>query len=466
MATVLAPALHGGCSAVISKDEIAAAENHHHHCHHHHPATATALVDTNTTIKPYGRSTPTVPAAFCQPKTINTLLDDTTLAGVLSHLTWEEVLWTAPTVCRQWRNVIAQQPHALPGDELFCNRRELYHRLPQIAARISHLRALRLDYGSIQSETFTLEPQVLRASLRHWQHSLQSLTLRETGLTKLPFGDTDNVDDCPILPNLTSVDLSRNAQLEWKMKGLLRHAPHLQQLRCSHNPRLTGQLNELSVIRSTLTHLCLWGCQNVRGQLSELADFPQLQHVNLDGTSVVGTARQLLDVQPHPSQTAYFPALETLQLDPAQDDLCSRLDFDNTRQVGEIMQARHALLQRYPKLRLMHKQWYLSVDSTDRYSAPQHRQQQQPGSQRLPPQPPMAVEFVRVGACMVGWRWTNSTPTGACHTHWLTKGQQEGEENNAFKNKKQLAALQRNVVDFAGHWQPPTRQEYWQQFVL
>jgi hypothetical protein len=74
---------------------------------------------------------------------------------------------------------------------------------------------------------------------------------------------------------------------------MLAGMPMLKELVCINNDHLTGNVNSLRVIKNTLEKVEIGGCQYVEGNFMDLADFPHLKELDLEGTAVTGDIRDI-----------------------------------------------------------------------------------------------------------------------------------------------------------------------------
>lgn len=114
----------------------------------------------------------------------------------------------------------------------------------------------------------------------------------------------------------------------------------------------------------------------------ELADFPNLKDVGLEGTNVTGDIREISDDS--------FVALESLGVG---DGVYGGGDFKRIHDAPAIMLARYRVKKRNPEI-FSNRRWALAYDSPDRYEIQGHH------SRAFP----FHAEFVVAGT-RIGWRW-------------------------------------------------------------
>ena len=98
-------------------------------------------------------------------------------------------------------------------------------------------------------------------------------------------------------------------RLKWDLE-MLAGFPMLKELNCKRNECLTGNINSLRVLKDTLEKVILEDCSGVEGNFMDLADFPHLKQLKLEGklegTAVAGDIRDIGEND--------FPSLEHLDL--------------------------------------------------------------------------------------------------------------------------------------------------------
>ena len=69
--------------------------------------------------------------------------------------------------------------------------------------------------------------------------------------------------------------------------------PMLKEVECDYNQSLCGNINSLRVLKDTLEKVHIGNCVGVEGNFMDLADFPCLNELYLDDTSVIGDIRDV-----------------------------------------------------------------------------------------------------------------------------------------------------------------------------
>ena len=237
-------------------------------------------------------------------------------------------------------------------------------------------------------------------------------------------------------PQLQSLQLKHPGNLQWDL-SMLKGLPKLQTLHCIKNSKLTGNLKSIRVLRNSLVNLCLSNCQEVKGILADLKDFPKLEKLNLEDTKVTGDIRNI-----GPQD---FISMEEMDLG---HNVYGGKSFFSIREAPEIMLGWYRLKKRRPKV-LDGRQISLSQNSSEWYELHNfvHKRKM-----------PTDVEFVKAG-CRLGWRWTNGYPGGSCEIHWLDPEPHPSEDGYG-EYIRAVAKIQNNIDFFHGFLVPPTEEEY------
>jgi len=222
-------------------------------------------------------------------------LDTSLLAIVFSHLPWKEVL-RARRVNRQWKQAAAQAVVA----EVALREVTEAQNLATTAAALPHVQSFRVNHldgetdliSFMDGEGVTITrrgaeqrpPPIDLSSIANFRY-LQNLQLQHTVLC----------GSYPFLfqfQHLKSLDLRGNTLLTWDLQ-LLSAMPCLENLSCTSNFALTGDLRSLRVLKDSLASVNLKDCERVTGLLDELYDFPHLRELNLEETLVAGDVRTI-----------------------------------------------------------------------------------------------------------------------------------------------------------------------------
>ena len=75
------------------------------------------------------------------------------------------------------------------------------------------------------------------------------------------------------LPNLETLKLTWNPELEWELADLAGLVAKLKELNCPHNRRLTEKLRDLVHLKGILVKLNLHTCRDLTGSLADIYEF-------------------------------------------------------------------------------------------------------------------------------------------------------------------------------------------------
>ncbi len=107
--------------------------------------------------------------------------------------------------------------------------------------------------------------------------------------------------DFPLLQTLSI----KSRYLKWDLE-MLSGMPLLKELYCYDNRSMTGSISSLRVLKGTLEKVRIRYCPAVEGNFMNLADFPHLEELELEGTAVAGDIRDIGE--------NHFSLLESLSL--------------------------------------------------------------------------------------------------------------------------------------------------------
>ena len=217
----------------------------------------------------------------------------------------------------------------------------------------------------------------------------------------------------------------------------------LEELVCVGNP-VSGNIRNLRVLKDSLEKLALKGNVNVRGSFMDLADFPQLRVLLLDGTSVTGDIRDIGKDD--------FSKLEQLVL-PSTIYGGNEYELQRISDAPELMRALYLLKKQHPSLML--DEWYgvLSQDSPDWYDWDEEMEEDGV-------LPPFCISLVEIGT-RIGYRWIdNIAGEYPCEVNWLDPvPDEESSDYEEFLDELQQIENEYDDVYKAYH-QPPTQEEY------
>ena len=173
---------------------------------------------------------------------------------------------------------------------------------------------------------------------------------------------------------------------------MLAGLPSLKDIKCLDSHNVTGNISSLRALKHTLVAISFEECKKIRGNLMDLADFPNLRTLDLRVTAVTGDIRQIGERD--------FVALESLQL-PHRVYGGVGYKFQRISDALDLAEHIHALLKQRSNLQL--KNWFafLSDRSPDSYEGQD--------DWRDLIQAPFYIVLVKAGP-RLGWRWQDRQP--------------------------------------------------------
>jgi hypothetical protein len=182
---------------------------------------------------------------------------------------------------------------------------------------------------------------------------------------------------------------------------MLAGMPSLKELYCDYNEFLTGNMNNLRVIKDTLEKVTMTSCWSVEGNFMDVADFPRLKELNLRWTAVTGDIRDISENN--------FSSLEHLIL-PKGVYCGMGYEFQRISDGADLMRTLYQLNAKRPVLSILER-WYvkLSEDSPAWYGPVEDEEEDET--------PPFFIHFVKVGS-RIGYRW-ETDHRKPCEVNWL-----------------------------------------------
>jgi hypothetical protein len=234
----------------------------------------------------------------------------------------------------------------------------------------------------------------------------------------------------PLLQKLT---INYCDLLKWDL-DMLTGFPLLKELDCCYNRCLTGNINSLRVLKDTLEKVTIYECESVEGNFMDLADFPHLKKLNLEGTSVTGDIRDVGEDD--------FLSLEQLTL-PKTVYGARGYKLQLISDAPDVARAVYLLIKQHPSLEYL---WYgrLSEDSPDWYERDFYT-------------PPFHINFVKAGS-RLGYRWQSNGGI-PCEVNWLDP-EPDRESDDYAKYIEDLQKINSQLGFYRGFHQPPTEEEY------
>eukprot|EP00984_Skeletonema_dohrnii_P036431 scaffold37414_cov255-Skeletonema_dohrnii-CCMP3373.AAC.1 len=227
---------------------------------------------------------------------------------------------------------------------------------------------------------------------------------------------------------------------------MLKGLPSLRELDCFGNPRLTGDLSSLRVLKGTLESVII-RCRDICGNLMDLADFPHMEELDLRCSSVTGDIRHISEHD--------FPALESLALPRT---VCGGTYYlcQCISELPSLMHTIHLLLQHIPTLfekdRLPRAfGWSLSKQSPDWYARDCR-------NGNPTPMPPFRLQLIQAGKRR-GWSWCTFYGDHLCEINWLDP--EPSRESSDYETYvEDLQRIEQHISFYRGFHEPPTEMEY------
>jgi hypothetical protein len=333
----------------------------------------------------------------------------------------------------------------VPLDNFSIDSVDKYNAMAAMTTALPNLQQLTISYPGFGYKYIDGEdPDENRAAFTaNWAtHGLDILSrfskLRILVISSAPLnGRYPLLFNFPLLQNLTIWNC-HNLKCDLEVLAGL---PSLTELQCEHNHGLTGNINNLRMLKNTLTKVQINRCRNIRGNFMDLADFPHLKEMNLRWTNVTGDIREVSERD--------FPALESLSL-PSGVYGGQGHELQRISDAPDIISTLCSFKKQRPTLL---KDWYgrLSQDSPDWF----HGEEDDKGYGTVP----IYIVFVQAGP-RLGYRWeTEHDVPIACEVNWLDP-EPDRESSDYEKYTKELQEIERKVDIYRGFHQPPTEEEH------
>ena len=310
------------------------------------------------------------------------------LAGVFAFLRPEELMICVRCVCKRWKEVAREM---IVSTEFAVDSVGKYNLMRLMARDLPNLQQIKIDRLGSGHKWIDGEDPEDSAS---WivDYTSHDIGIR-SNFSKLRILRLEEISSKPLngrysvffnFPCLQKLTISSCRSLKWDLE-MLAGLPMLKELDCWANNRMTGNISSLRVLKGTVEKVKISSCGRVEGNFMDLADFPHLKGLNLDGTAVRGDMR---DIGRHD-----FLALERLIL-PRRIYGGKGYRLQRISDAPDLVRAVYLLKKQHPALKMDNwcavlswpsPDWYRSVD-VDVYD------------------PPFFVRFVEAGS-RVGYRW-------------------------------------------------------------
>ena len=213
------------------------------------------------------------------------------VANILSYLKLKEIMCKR-RVCKKWTEAV-RKTVVSPEEEFDVNNVKTFNTMRVLSTVLPNLLSVRLN--GFSGRINDLSNRVHVDTMFQMNDAYSTMLANDleiiTGFTKLrslTVTDAPLNGRYPFLFNfafLQKLSINGCSYLRWDLE-MLSGLPSLKELDCSSNPRLTGNISSLRVLKDTLEKVALKGCSNVEGNFMDLADFSQLRVLHLEGTVV------------------------------------------------------------------------------------------------------------------------------------------------------------------------------------
>mmetsp|Transcript_7432 Transcript_7432/g.17819 ORF Transcript_7432/g.17819 Transcript_7432/m.17819 type:complete len:422 (+) Transcript_7432:67-1332(+) len=380
------------------------------------------------------------------------MLGNDELSQVLGFLGWKELL--KARVCKKWREAVkvtlvpptmSRKLSWINNPDYFIVNRDYALALNWVVDALPRIQTIHCGFfykgtttfmvkkGDDPIESYVYYPENRENPPVDFRCLAKLRDLRSLNLEGLSFNGS--YDFLFNFPKLEVLDITYTGHLRWDL-SMLAHCPKLKKLRAMSNNQLTGNLESLKVIGSTLEDVTLTNCQQVEGSIMHLAKFPRLKTLSVHSTNITGDIRKIGKDE--------FLALAKVDF---PSGVYGGWVIGRIEDAPDIMYIWYHLKKRNPGLS-GHTGWCLAENSPQRYVFDGHRSRR----------PPFNIEFVKA-ATRLGWRWTNCETTGACETNWLDpEPDQTHPKYGEYLNE--LKQIEKDVYFYEGLHSPPTRMQH------
>ena len=394
------------------------------------------------------------------------------LANIFGYLSPVQILLLR-RVCKKW-NEAAKNTIVL--ESIYVGHERSYNIMKTMSTALPNLQHLEL--GSLWGKYVDGEDpdeKEARESAHRISYDIDMVS-NFKHLRVLELKDTPLNGSYPCLFNfslLTKLTVSWCKHLKWDL-GALAGFPLLREFRCECNHRLTGNIDNLRVIRGTLKRLIVVSCPQVEGNICsltelkdtlqklvfahcpqidgnfmDLADFPHLKV--LDMRHMVSITGDIRGMGEHS-----FPKLKSLDL-PKNVYGGNRYEIMRVADAKELIDTIFSIKKqhnRHPSL-FEEFDWYLSENSPDWYHEPNI------GYGSRPMGFPLSFCIVRAGS-RLGWRWERQfdfIPDYRFEITWLDPlpaTERSSEHQRYIQDLQEMESYMDRFPFFRGYSQPPS----------
>ncbi len=308
--------------------------------------------------------------------TLNDLSVDV-LADIFGFLDGPKDIMCKRRVCRKWREAVKKT--IVPPTEFCVNSLVKFDAMRVMTEALLNLQRIKLgpldrrrkysdgedpdeshaastaNLTSHDIEIISNFGKLLDLTIDARDYYVDSIDLLQFGFPFRPNGSVLNgrypflFNSFPLLQKLSIIECEH---LKWDLEMLV-GLPLLKELECcseGDNKCVTGNINSLRVLKDTLEKVKIRNCDNVEGNFMDLADFPQLKELDLDGTAVTGDIRDIGERD--------FSTLERLNL-PGSVYGGDGYQFQRISDAPDVASAVYLLKKQRPALKM--KQYWCRV---------------------------------------------------------------------------------------------------------
>ena len=306
-----------------------------------------------------------------------------------------------------------------------------------------------VDIGDIASDDFPKLEELFFGRNQSVSGNIRSLRVLKDTLRELTLEDCPNVDGnfmaLADFPQLRSLHLD-NSAVTVDIGDLVNgDFARLEELLVFCGNPVSGNIRNLRVIKDTLKYVTIAHSVDVEGNIMDLADFPQLRVLGLDGTAVTGDIREIGEDD--------FSKIEELEL-PSTIYGGQDYEFQRISDAPELMRALYLLKKQHPSLTLKDWSGRLSQDSPDWYDCDEELDEDEDYVSS-----PFCISLVEAGT-RIGYRWKDDLGEEHCEVNWLDPvPDEESSDYEEFLDELQKIEIEQGDF-YKGYHQPPTEEEY------
>ncbi|KAK1734531.1 hypothetical protein QTG54_014779 [Skeletonema marinoi] len=199
-------------------------------------------------------------------------------------------------VCIKWRE--AAQKTIVPMADFDVDSVDKFNAMRAMSTALPHLQQLSiwgLEWGHKYIDGEDPDEQWAADTANYTTHDIHLIS-NFRKLRVLHFENAPLIGRYPVLfdfPLLRELSVSPRHLLKFDLGMLSAGCLSLKELKLSGNQELAGNLRSLRVLKHTLEKLEVNSCQQIKGGLMDLADFPHLKELDLYGTAVTGDVRDI-----------------------------------------------------------------------------------------------------------------------------------------------------------------------------